>query len=67
MLAWTVYISFLAVLVLLLPQVSVRAARVIALLTALAGLAITLVAFTQQPKRRDGYGRARALDSVAWH
>jgi NADH-quinone oxidoreductase subunit M len=48
MLAWTIYISFLGVLVLLLPKVSVRAARIIALSTAMAGLAITLVEFAQQ-------------------
>jgi NADH-quinone oxidoreductase subunit M len=48
MLAWTIYISFLGVLVLLLPKVSVRASRIIALSTAMAGLAITLVEFAQQ-------------------
>src|SRR5216684_1364589 len=48
MLAWTIYISFLGVLVLLLPKVSVRAARIIATSTAMAGLAVTLVAFSQQ-------------------
>ena len=53
MLAWTIYISFLAVPVLLLPMVSVRASRIIALLTAMAGLAVTLVAFAHQQLRRD--------------
>ncbi len=48
MLAWTIYISFLGVLVLLLPRVSVRAARIIALLTAMAGLVVTIVGFAQQ-------------------
>src|SRR5713101_8368528 len=48
MLAWTIYISFLGVLVLLLSKVSVRAARVIAMSTAIAGLAVTLVTFSQQ-------------------
>src|SRR6266851_9610636 len=48
MLAWTIYISFLGVLVLLLPKVSVRAARIIATSTAMARLAVTLVAFSQQ-------------------
>jgi NADH-quinone oxidoreductase subunit M len=44
-LAWTVYLSFLGVLVLmLLPRRSVQAARVVALLTALAGLALALTA-----------------------
>jgi NADH-quinone oxidoreductase subunit M len=49
MLAWTIYISFLGVLALiLLPRASAQAARVIALSAALAGLAVTLTAFTQQ-------------------
>jgi NADH-quinone oxidoreductase subunit M len=48
MLAWTIYISFLGVLVLLLPKVSVRAARIIAMLTAMGGLAVTIVGFAQQ-------------------
>ncbi len=47
MLAWTIYISFLAVPVLLLPKVNARAARVIALLAAMAGLAVALMAFAQ--------------------
>jgi NADH-quinone oxidoreductase subunit M len=49
MLAWTIYISFLGVLVLLLPKVSVPAARIIAMLTAMGGLAVTVVGFVQQP------------------
>jgi NADH-quinone oxidoreductase subunit M len=48
MLAWTIYISFFGVLVLLLPRVSVRASRIIAMSAALAGLAITLVGFAKQ-------------------
>jgi NADH-quinone oxidoreductase subunit M len=49
MLAWTIYISFLGVLALiLLPKASVRAARIIALSAALGGLAITLTAFAQE-------------------
>jgi NADH-quinone oxidoreductase subunit M len=48
MLAWTIYISFLAVPVLLLPMVSVRASRIIALLAAMGGLGVTLVAFAHQ-------------------
>src|SRR4030081_414404 len=48
MLAWTIYISFLGVLVLLLPKVSVRAARTIAMLTATGGFAVSLVEFAQQ-------------------
>ena len=49
MLAWTIYISFLGGLVLmLLPSGAVRAARVLALLTAMAGLMVTLVGFVHQ-------------------
>jgi NADH-quinone oxidoreductase subunit M len=46
MLAWTIYISFLGVLVLLLlPKNSVQAARILALLTAVAGFMVTLRGF----------------------
>ena len=49
MLAWTIYISFLgAMVLLLLPKGSVRVARIVALLTAVAGFAVTLGAFAQQ-------------------
>jgi NADH-quinone oxidoreductase subunit M len=48
MLAWTIYISFLGVPAVLLPKVSVRAARIIALLTSIAGLTVTLWGFVQQ-------------------
>jgi NADH-quinone oxidoreductase subunit M len=49
MLAWTIYTSFLGVLVLLLlPKVSVRLARIVALTTAVSGFAMTLVGFAQQ-------------------
>src|ERR1700677_819896 len=49
MLAWTIYISFLGALVLLLlPKSSMRAARILALLAAVAGFAVTLVEFVQQ-------------------
>ena len=48
MLAWTIYISFLgALLLLLLPKGSVASARVLALLTAVACFAITLTTFAQ--------------------
>src|SRR5215472_10690975 len=46
MLAWTIYISFLGVLALMLLKVSAQAARIIALLTAVAGLAVTIAGFT---------------------
>jgi NADH-quinone oxidoreductase subunit M len=50
MLAWTIYISFLGVLLLLLlPKGSVRTARILALLTAVAGFAVTLVEFLRHP------------------
>jgi NADH-quinone oxidoreductase subunit M len=48
MLAWTIYITFLGVLILLLPKVSAQAARIIALLTATAGLAVTILGFAEQ-------------------
>ncbi|HXC94153.1 MAG TPA: NADH-quinone oxidoreductase subunit M [Edaphobacter sp.] len=49
MLAWTIYISFLGVLVLmLLPSRSVRITRILALLTALAGFIVALNAFANQ-------------------
>ena len=49
MLAWTIYISFLGVLALvLLPKGYVRAARILALLTAIAGFAVTLAGLAQQ-------------------
>src|ERR1700729_1870475 len=49
MLAWTIYISFLGVLVLmLLPSGSVRATRILALLTTVAGFVITLWGFAEQ-------------------
>jgi NADH-quinone oxidoreductase subunit M len=49
MLAWTIYISFLGALAqLVLPKGSVRAARMLALLTAVAGFALTLGAFVEQ-------------------
>src|SRR5208283_767964 len=48
MLAWTIYISFLgAAGLLLLPRGRVGAARILALLTAIAGFAITLTVFVQ--------------------
>jgi len=42
LLAWTIYISFLGALVLMLPGVPPRAARGIALLAAIAGFAVTV-------------------------
>jgi NADH-quinone oxidoreductase subunit M len=49
MLAWTIYISFLGVLVLmLLPSGSIRATRILALLTTVAGFVVTLWGFAEQ-------------------
>ena len=49
MLAWTIYISFLGVLVLmLLPRDDARAARKVALLTAIAGFVVALIGAMQQ-------------------
>jgi NADH-quinone oxidoreductase subunit M len=48
MLGWTIYTSFLgAAVMLLLPKRSVASARILALLTAVAGFAIALTAFVQ--------------------
>jgi NADH-quinone oxidoreductase subunit M len=48
MLGWTIYISFFGVLVLmLLPKENAALARKVALVTALAGLALGIAAFTQ--------------------
>jgi NADH-quinone oxidoreductase subunit M len=51
MLAWTVYISFLGVLVLmLLPKGNASAARTVAMLTAVAGLLMAVAGFVVSPK-----------------
>jgi NADH-quinone oxidoreductase subunit M len=48
MVAWTIYISFLgALILLLLPKTAVTVARVFALLVAIAGFAIALTAFVE--------------------
>ena len=50
MLAWTIYISFLGVLVLmLLPNEKPAAARTVALVSAVAGLLVALLGFFQHP------------------
>jgi NADH-quinone oxidoreductase subunit M len=61
MLAWTIYISFLAVPVLLLPIVSVRASRIVALLSAMAGLGVTLAVFTHHQS-----GELMTVTRIAW-
>ena len=53
MLAWTIYISFLGVLVLmLLPKRNAAMARVVAMLTALGGLVVGLVEFSHFEKSK---------------
>jgi NADH-quinone oxidoreductase subunit M len=61
MLAWTIYISFVGVLLLLLPTVTVRASRLIALLTAITALGLTIVAFVQQ-----GTGTIVTVTRLPW-
>jgi NADH-quinone oxidoreductase subunit M len=62
MLAWTIYISFLGVLVLmLLPKGSIRAARIVALVAAMAGFAVTVWGFVQ-----DRSGELVTVVRIAW-
>jgi NADH-quinone oxidoreductase subunit M len=62
MLAWTIYVSFAGALILLLmPRNGVRAARIIALLTASSGLACVLVALLRNP-----IGQAMTVVRTAW-
>lgn len=62
MLAWTIYISFLGALaLLLLPKNSVAAVRMLALLTAVVGFAITLKAFMQHSA-----GEMLTITRVPW-
>jgi NADH-quinone oxidoreductase subunit M len=63
MLAWTIYISFIGVLVLmLLPREAARAARIIALLTAIAGCVVAFVGAIQQPDP----GKVATIVKVPW-
>ena len=63
MLAWTVYISFIGVLVLmLLPREAARAARIIALLTAIASCVVAFVGAVQQPNP----GEVTTIVKVPW-
>ena len=68
MLAWTIYISFFGVLVLmLLPKGNVRAARTVALLSALAGLAVALAAIAVQlQKTPEQLTKIDTVTRVAW-
>ncbi len=50
MLAWTIYISFLgALVVMLLPKGFVRGVRILALVAAVAGFAVSLMVFAEHP------------------
>jgi len=63
MLAWTIYISFIGVLVLmLLPCEAARAARIIALLTAVAGCGVALAGAMQQTHP----GEVATIVKVPW-
>ena len=63
MLAWTIYISFIGVLVLmLLPREAARAARIIALLTAIAGCVVAFAGAAQQPNP----GEVTTIVKVPW-
>jgi NADH-quinone oxidoreductase subunit M len=62
MLAWTIYISMLGALVLLLlPKTAAKAARWLALLVAVAGFAIAFAAFLTQRT-----GELRTIVNAAW-
>jgi NADH-quinone oxidoreductase subunit M len=62
MLAWTIYISFLGVLVLmLLPKGNASAARKVAMLTAVAGLLVALAGYVQFK-----VGETVTIADVAW-
>ena len=62
MLGWTIYISFLGALALaLVPRGNVRAARVLALLSAVAGFAIALIGALQYTP-----GEILTVTQVAW-
>ena len=63
MLAWTIYITFIGVLVLmLLPRDNARAARIVALLTAIAGCAVAFVGAIQQANP----GEVTTIVKVPW-
>ena len=63
MLAWTIYITFFGVLVLmLLPRNNARAARIVALLTAIAGCVVAFVGSIQQANP----GQVTTIVKVRW-
>ncbi len=66
MLAWTIYITFIGVLVLmLLPRDNARAARIVALLTAIAGCAIAFIGSIQQVQQVDP-GQVTTIVKLDW-
>ena len=66
MLAWTIYITFIGVLVLmLLPRDNARAARIVALLTAIAGCAIAFIGSIQQVQQVNP-GEVTTIVKVPW-
>ena len=66
MIAWTIYISFIGSLLLMLwPSLASRPARVIALLTALAGLALAL-AGAVECERGTVNGQLWEIANAAW-
>ena len=63
MLAWTIYITFFGVLVLmLLPRDNARAARIVALLTAIAGCVVAFVGAIQQANP----GEVTTITKIDW-
>ena len=63
MLAWTIYITFIGVLVLmLLPRDNARAARIVALLTAIAGCVVAFIGAIQQTHP----GEVTTITKIDW-
>ena len=68
MLAWTIYISFFGVVVsTLLPRENARSARIVALLTALGGLAIALIGTLQAGAGMNTFCDADWVPSLGIH
>jgi NADH-quinone oxidoreductase subunit M len=66
MLAWTIYITFFGVLVLmLLPRDNAKLARIVALLTAIAGCAIAFVGAIQQVQQTNP-GDVTTIKKIEW-
>src|SRR5271166_3594090 len=66
MLAWTIYISFLGVLVLmLLPRDAARAARIVALFTAVLGCGVAFIG-ALQPAQQANLGEPTTIVKIEW-